>query len=204
VRYLAIAVGLTGLLALWAPVHSLGGASVKNEPAALRAPTKAEIAAAKKAGKVKVVLETEKGAITVELDGSAAPIAVANFLNLVKAGFYKGMPFHRVEPGFVIQAGDPGLVNRPAVGYSITDEKSPIKHVRGTIAMARLYGPQGMIPNSASTQFYICLGDAPHLDKIGFTAFGKVVKGLEVIDRIAVGDKIETAKIVPGTKGAGT
>jgi peptidyl-prolyl cis-trans isomerase B (cyclophilin B) len=204
-RYAPAVIALAGLLVVCgAPAYSAGGTTVKEKPEALRAPTKAEVTAAKKAGKVSVVLNTEKGAITVEVDGSAAPIAVANFLHLVKAGFYNGMPFHRVEPGFVIQAGDPRLVGRPTVSYSITDEKSPIKHTRGTIAMARLFGPQGMIPNSASTQFYICLGDAPHLDKMGFTAFGKVVKGIEVINRIAVGDKIKTAEIAQKGKGAGT
>jgi peptidyl-prolyl cis-trans isomerase B (cyclophilin B) len=161
----------------------------------LTAPTAAQVTAAKKMGKVRLQLSTTKGAIVVELEGAAAPIAVANFLNLVKAGFYDGMPFHRVEPGFVIQAGDPTLVGRPIVNYTIQDEKSPIKHTRGTIAMARLYNNRGMVPNSASTQFYICLGEAPHLDRLGFTAFGRVVKGIEVIDKIALGDKIKQTKL---------
>ncbi len=169
----------------------------KGKPATkeLRAPTAQEIAAAKKAGKIKVVMETEKGAITLELEGPAAPASVANFLNLVKADFYNGMPFHRVEPGFVIQAGDPTLVGRPTVSYTIPDERSPIKHKRGVIAMARLFDGQAMIPNSASTQFYICLGEAPHLDKMGFAPFGRVVKGIEVIDKIARGDKIKQVKL---------
>ncbi len=163
---------------------------------ALRAPTAEEIEAAKKAGKVGVLLDTEKGEITLELDGTAAPIAVANFLNLVRADFYNWMPFHRVEPGFVIQAGDPRLVERSPVGYTIEDEKSPIKHLRGTIAMARVYRGGQMVANSGSTQFYICLGDAPHLDRMGFTAFGKVIPGIEVIDQVRVGDKIRAAKIL--------
>jgi peptidyl-prolyl cis-trans isomerase B (cyclophilin B) len=169
--------------------------SSANQPE-LRAPTAEEIEAAKKAGKVRVLLDTEKGEITLELDGTAAPIAVANFLNLVRAGFYSGMPFHRVEPGFVIQAGDPRLVERPPVGYTIQDEKSPIKHLRGTIAMARVYRGGQMVPNSGSTQFYICLGDAPHLDRMGFTAFGKVIRGIEVVGQVRVGDRIRAAKIL--------
>lgn len=160
----------------------------------LRAPTAEEIEAAKKAGKTRVLLDTEKGEITLELDGTAAPIAVANFLNLVRAGFYNGMPFHRVEPGFVIQAGDPGLVGKPPVGYTIEDEKSPITHLRGAVAMARLYQGGQMVANSASTQFYICLGDAPHLDRLGFTAFGKAIRGIDVIDQVRVGDKIRAAR----------
>ena len=163
---------------------------------ALHPPTAAQINAARKQGKVKARLETSKGPIQLELDGAAAPIAVANFLNLVKAGFYRGLPFHRVEPGFVIQAGDPAQVNRPPVGYTIQDERSPIKHLRGTIAMARIYQGGQMIPNSASTQFYITLADTPHLDQLGFTAFGKVIDGMAVVDKIAVGDKILKAAVV--------
>lgn len=168
-----------------------------NPPAALHAPTDEEIAAAREAGKVRVVLGTEKGSLELELDGEAAPIAVANFLNLVNAGFYSAMPFHRVESGFVIQAGDPRRVGHPPVGYTIPDEVSPLRHVRGTLAMARLYRGNAMMPNSASTQFYICLGDAPHLDEAGFTAFGSVLEGLDVIDQIAVGDKIVEARVLP-------
>ena len=162
---------------------------------ALAPPTPDQIAAAKKMGKVRVTLATSKGDIVVELDAAAAPIAVANFLSLVSTGFYDGMPFHRVEPGFVIQAGEPALLNRPPVSYSIPDERSPIKHLRGAIAMARSYRGGQMVPNSASTQFYITLADTPHLDQIGFTAFGRVVSGLEVIDKIVVGDTIEKATV---------
>jgi len=178
------------------PAQTKGAKQTPPPPTQLRAPTEKEIEAARKAGKVMVALDTEKGKITLELDGKAAPIAVANFLNLVKAGFYNGMPFHRVEPGFVMQAGDPSLVGRPPVGYTIQDEKSAIKHTRGVIAMARQYRGGRMVPNSASTQFYICLGDAPHLDQLGFTAFGKVAKGIEVIDKIRIGNKIRTAALV--------
>ena len=173
-------------------------------PPALHAPTEEEIAAAREAGKVRLVLDTEKGPIELELDGEAAPIAVANFLNLVEVGFYTAMPFHRVEPGFVIQAGDPSRAGHPPVGYTIRDEVSPLRHVRGTLAMARLYRGNVMSPNSASTQFYICLGDAPHLDSMGFTAFGSVIEGLDVIDRIAVGDKILQARVLPQTEGDAT
>ena len=143
-----------------------------------------------------VKLETGKGVIELELDPAAAPKTVGNFVKLVKEGFYDGMPFHRVEPGFVIQAGDPALVGKPPVGYTIPDEKSPIAHTRGVIAMARVYRGNAMVPNSGSTQFYITLGDAPHLDQAGFTAFGRVTKGMEVVDKIAVGDKISKASVV--------
>jgi cyclophilin family peptidyl-prolyl cis-trans isomerase len=145
---------------------------------------------------VRVELETEKGVMELTLDPAAAPKAASNFVKLVKDGFYNDMPFHRVEPGFVIQAGDPALINRAPLGYTIPDEPSPIKHLRGVIAMARVYRGGQMVPNSASSQFYICLGDAPHLDRMGFTAFGRVTKGLDVIDKIAVGDVISKATVI--------
>ncbi|MFB3880511.1 MAG: peptidylprolyl isomerase [Armatimonadota bacterium] len=196
IRYALLVVGLTLAGCALAVAGAPRKPARKPAPPPLRAPTEREIAAAKKAGKVMVELDTDRGKMTLELDGKAAPAAVANFLNLVKAGFYNGMPFHRVEPGFVIQAGDPALVGRPPVGYTIPDEKSPIKHKRGVIAMARLYKGGQMLPNSASTQFYVCLGDAPHLDAMGFTAFGKVTKGIEVIDQVRVGDKIRKARLL--------
>jgi len=145
---------------------------------------------------VQVKLETDKGDIVLELDGAAAPLTVANFVNLVKSGFYDGIPFHRVEPNFVIQAGAPEAVAKPPVGYTIPDEGSSLKHDRGIIAMARLSRGGQMISNSASTQFYITLAPAPHLDPLGFTVFGRVTQGLEVIQKIAVGDKIRKASIL--------
>jgi peptidyl-prolyl cis-trans isomerase B (cyclophilin B) len=198
---LLVTIGLAAGLAAELPAQREGTsarvrAAAGARSAAPAAPTVEQIAAAKKQGRVQVKLATAKGDIQVELDGSAAPIAVANFLNLVKRGFYDGMPFHRVEPGFVIQAGDPALAKRPPVGYTIRDERSPIKHLRGTIAMARLYRNGQMVPNSASTQFYITLADTPHLDQMGFTAFGKVVAGMDVVDKIAVGDKIRKATVI--------
>jgi cyclophilin family peptidyl-prolyl cis-trans isomerase len=174
-----------------------GEQAIESKPPA---PPKVEKPAREKpatpAGPIRVELTTDKGMIELELDPSAAPKTVESFVRLVKEGFYDGMPFHRVEPGFVIQAGDPALVGRPPVGFTIPDEVSPIRHLRGVIAMARLYRGGQMVPNSASTQFYITLGDAPHLDKMGFTAFGRVVKGMEVADKIAVGDKIVKARVV--------
>jgi len=195
VAVLLLALGGASALAGSRAPHS-SQKSPPPKPSALRAPIEKEISAAKKAGEAMVELDTDKGKITLELDGKAAPAAVANFLNLVNAGFYNGMPFHRVEPKFVIQAGDPTLVGRPPVGYTIRDERSPIKHTRGVIAMARTYRSNQMVPNSASTQFYICLGDAPHLDQLGFTAFGKVTRGLDILDRIQIGDRIRKGTVV--------
>jgi len=166
-------------------------------PTTLAPPTAEQIAAAKKAGKVQIKLETDKGEIVLDLDGAAAPLTVANFENLVKSGFYDGLPFHRVEPGFVIQAGDPAFLGKPPVGFTIPDETSPLRHDKSVIAMARLYRGNQMVPNSASTQFYITLAPTPHLDRFGFTVFGHVAKGMDVVEKIAVGDKIRKAAMLP-------
>lgn len=197
-RFALIVALLVGLVGCRATPSSTGGESVAEKPGEPPGVTQPEMQSEGAGERPRVVLDTEKGEITVELDPAAAPLTVANFVKLVESGFYDGMPFHRVEPGFVIQAGDPKFAADPSVSPSLKDETSPIKHLRGAIAMARLFGPEGMVPNSGSTQFYICLGDAPHLDEMGFTAFGQVVEGIEVIDRIAVGDKIRAAKVVSG------
>ena len=121
----------------------------------------------------------------IELDATAAPITCENFLKLVNQGFYNGLTFHRVIPGFMIQGGCPSGTGMGGPGYGIKGEFSqngvnnPIKHTRGVISMAR-----SMNPNSAGSQFFIMHKDAPHLDG-QYAAFGKVVAGMEVVDKIA-------------------
>lgn len=123
--------------------------------------------------------------IRVELDAAAAPITVENFEKLVRAGFYDGLTFHRVIPGFMIQGGCPEGTGMGGPGWSIKGEfasngvDNPIRHTRGVISMAR-----SMDPNSAGSQFFIMHADAPHLDG-QYAAFGRVVSGLEVVDAIA-------------------
>ncbi len=125
------------------------------------------------------------GVITLELDASAAPITVANFEKLVKEGFYDGLIFHRVIAGFMIQGGDPtgtGMGGSPETikgEFAINGVNNPIRHERGVISMART-----QIPDSASSQFFICHADAFFLDG-QYAAFGKVVDGIEVVDKIA-------------------
>ncbi len=133
-----------------------------------------------------VVIEMENGGkIELELYPEAAPKTVANFEKLVKSGFYDGLIFHRVIPGFMIQGGDPqgngmGGADEKIVGeFSANGHKNPIKHERGVISMARAYNP-----NSASSQFFIMHADAPHLDG-QYAAFGRVVSGMDVVDEIA-------------------
>ena len=129
-----------------------------------------------------VIIEMENGAkIKIELDRTAAPNTVNNFLSLANKGFYNGLIFHRVIPGFMIQGGCP---DGTGMGYSIKGEfaangvKNPIKHKRGVISMAR-----AMNPNSAGSQFFIMVDDAPHLDG-QYAAFGKVTEGIDVAQAI--------------------
>ena len=132
------------------------------------------------------IIEVEKfGTIEAELYKDAAPITVDNFVKLASKGFYNGLTFHRIIKGFMIQGGCPKGNGTGGPGYSIKGEflangvNNPIKHERGVISMAR-----AMDPNSAGSQFFIMHQAAPHLDG-QYAAFGKVVKGIEVVDAIA-------------------
>ena len=121
----------------------------------------------------------------VELYPDVAPNTVNNFISLVNKGFYNGLCFHRVIEGFMIQGGDPKGNGTGGPGYSIRGEftkngfKNNLKHKRGVISMAR-----SMMPNSAGSQFFIMHADAPHLDG-QYAAFGQVIHGMDVIDKIA-------------------
>ncbi len=135
---------------------------------------------------MKAIIEVNKfGTIEVELYQDLAPITVDNFVKLVNKGFYNGLTFHRIIRGFMIQGGCPKGNGTGGPGYSIKGEFSangvnnPIKHERGVISMAR-----AMDPNSAGSQFFIMHQNAPHLDG-QYAAFGKVIKGIEVVDAIA-------------------
>lgn len=133
-----------------------------------------------------VIFEMEKGGrIEIEVDEKSAPVTAKNFLDLCRDGFYDGLTFHRIIPGFMIQGGDPNGNGTGGSGKNIRGEfamngyRNPIKHERGVISMAR-----SMMPNSASSQFFIMHADAPHLDG-QYAAFGRVVSGMEVVDEIA-------------------
>lgn len=145
------------------------------------------------AGATRAVIETNKGKIVIELYPNKAPSTVANFAKLANSGFYNGIKWHRVEPGFVIQGGDPLSKDEDpnndgtgGPGYMINAEFNDVKHVKGTVAMAR----QPQDPNSAGSQFYICLAPAPFLDG-QYTVFGQVVEGLDVVDSIQKYDVME-------------
>ena len=125
------------------------------------------------------------GTMKAELYPEIAPETVKNFVDLASKGFYNGLIFHRVIPGFMIQGGDPEGTGMGGPGYCIKGEfsangfRNDLKHTRGVLSMAR-----AMDPNSAGSQFFIMHEDSPHLDG-QYAAFGKVIEGIEVVDQIA-------------------
>jgi peptidyl-prolyl cis-trans isomerase B (cyclophilin B) len=161
-----------------------------------------------------VTLDTEEGAIVVEMLAEAAPETVRNFLNLAATGAYDTTTFSRVVKGFVIQGGDlstrahltPELARRST--RTIPDEPNAVKHVRGVVSMAR-----STQPDSATTHFFILVGDAPHLDGT-FAAFGRVASGMDLVDKInnaeLEGEKpkhpvrLNRATVAPCAKAAST
>lgn len=133
-----------------------------------------------------VTINMEDGSvIKAELYPDIAPNSVNNFISLIKNGFYDGLIFHRVIKGFMIQGGCPEGTGMGGPGYSIKGEfasngvKNNLKHTKGVLSMAR-----AMSPNSAGSQFFIMHEDAPHLDG-EYAAFGKVIEGMDVVDKIA-------------------
>lgn len=132
---------------------------------------------------VTITMENGKK-IVIELYPKIAPNTVANFVSLVQKGFYNGLTFHRVIPGFMIQGGDPNGNGSGGPGYTIKGEfssngfQNDLKHTRGVISMARAQDP-----NSGGSQFFIMVADAPSLDG-GYAAFGKVQEGMDVVDEI--------------------
>lgn len=127
----------------------------------------------------RVQFVTTKGKFTVVLFPKEAPKTVANFEKLVQKGFYNGLKFHRVIPGFVAQGGDPQGTGEGGPGYTIPDElNSTLKHIRGSLAMAKTSAP-----NSAGSQFYIAYQNLPSLDT-KYTVFGQVIDGMAVVDKL--------------------
>jgi len=141
-----------------------------------------------------LVIKTVKGDIKVELFDKLTPITAGNFLLLSESGFYSGLTFHRVVPGFVIQGGDPKGNGSGGPGFTIPDEvgKGPGLE-RGILSMAKTSAP-----DTAGSQFFIVTGEksaVSHLDK-DFTTFGKVLEGMDVVDQIKMGDKITSVEVV--------
>lgn len=134
-------------------------------------------------------IKTEKGDIVIELFGDVAPLTVSNFIKLSQDGFYNNLTFHRREEGFVIQGGDPKGDGTGGPGYTIPAEISDKKHVRGAVATARLGDAVNPTKASSGSQFYITLAETPFLDG-EYTVFGLVTSGMDIADKIQVGDKI--------------
>jgi peptidyl-prolyl cis-trans isomerase B (cyclophilin B) len=150
------------------------------------------------------VLELPEGAVQIELFTKETPKTAGNFVKLVEDGFYDGIPFHRVEPGFVVQAGDATLVGRENPALEVPAEPDKRKCVRGAVSMARSFDQAtGKYGATSPTQFFILTGDSPHLDP-DFCVFGVVVSGMDVVDRIKRDDVITRARILKvGEEAAG-
>lgn len=148
-----------------------------------------------------VTMVTVRGTILIKLFPKEAPISTANFIKLVKKGFYNGLTFHRITdldpstPSKIVQGGDPLGNGEGGPGYSIKGEfssngvKNPLTHGAGAVAMAR-----GGSPDSAGSQFYICVNPVHFLDG-NYAVFGQVIKGLGVADRLQIGDKMKKVTV---------
>jgi cyclophilin family peptidyl-prolyl cis-trans isomerase len=147
---------------------------------------------------VEAVIKTDKGDIVLQFYPDVAPVTVASFLHLARTGFFNGTAFHRVEPGFVIQGGDPKSkdpnakdVGTGGPGYYLPAEFNDRPHKTGTLSMARSQNP-----NSGGSQFFICLADTPSLDG-QYTVFGNTVAGMDVVNKITPGDVMREVIIRP-------
>ncbi len=150
-----------------------------------------EIVGEETMGEKYAVIETDKGTIKAKLYTEKAPISTKNFIELAERGFYNGLVFHRVVPNFVIQTGDPTATGAGGSDKSIPLEIHPdLKHELGAFGMARTSDP-----NSATSQFYIVIGDAGFLDG-NYAVFGQTLEGMEVAQKIAQGDKMKRVVIV--------
>jgi cyclophilin family peptidyl-prolyl cis-trans isomerase len=137
-------------------------------------------------------MQTDKGEIVFELFEEEAPKTVSNFIYLTKGGYYDGLTFHRHEPGFVIQGGDPSGNGTGGPGYRFEDEKVTRAYEKGIVAMANAG------PNTNGSQFFIMLADVP-LPPL-YTIFGRVTKGLDVVDQIRAGDKMTSVIVEAKSK----
>ena len=182
---------LLGLCILLVVTGAVLAQTSKKAPASKPAPAKAAAASQDQSDEV-AVLQTKLGKIVIRFFPDKAPNHVKNFISLCKSGFYNGTKFHRTIPGFMIQGGDPntikgdpstwgqgGHVDASGKEVTLKAEFNDVHHARGVVSMAR-----SQDPNSASSQFFICVADAGFLDH-QYTAFGEVIQGMDVVDKIA-------------------
>ena len=144
--------------------------------------------------KYEAVIATSKGEIRVTLNAEKAPWSVNNFVYLAKSGFYDGLTFHRVEPDFVIQGGDPQGNGTGGPGYTVKSEIG-LPHIQGALAWARLSDGVNPERRSSGSQFYICLKAVPFLDG-AYTVFGQTISGMDVVAKIQKGDVIQKVTVV--------
>ena len=155
-----------------------------------------QVASANEANGDKILLNTSKGEVIINLMPEIAPVHVARIVELVKSGFYDGVIFHRIIPGFMAQTGDPKGNGTGGSGTNLKAEFSDYKYINGTVGMART-----MDPNSADSQFFICFDGCGHLTG-QYTVWGQVETGMEVVEALNIGeppadpDKILSAKII--------
>jgi cyclophilin family peptidyl-prolyl cis-trans isomerase len=138
-------------------------------------------------------IDTDRGTIEVEMAVLDAPLTVDNFITLARQGFFNGLTFHRVVPNFVVQAGDPRGDGEGGPGFTIRDEINQRPYLRGQVGMALDWADTG------GSQFFITQSPQPHLDG-RYTAFGHVVSGFEVVDRLEVGDVIRRIRVWDGVQ----
>lgn len=153
-------------------------------------PTEANVDATKK---YTAIIKTSKGEIECELFVKDAPLSVTNFKQLADGGFYNGLTFHRVEDGFVIQGGDPTGTGSGGPGYTIPAEIGK-PHLKGALAWARTGDSVNPKRRSSGSQFYITLATTPFLDG-AYTVFGQTTKGMDVVEKIERGDRIEGIEV---------
>jgi len=135
------------------------------------------------------IINTTEGVIKFKFYSKDAPNTVKRIAELIEKGFYNGLTFHRIVPGFVVQGGDPSGTGTGGSGQKLKAEFNHRRHVEGSIAMARAADP-----DSADSQFYICLGTHPHLDH-SYTVFGQVIEGMDIVKKLKVGDKMTSIVI---------
>jgi cyclophilin family peptidyl-prolyl cis-trans isomerase len=143
-------------------------------------------------------IETDRGTIQIELAVLDAPLTVENFVALARKGFFDGLSVHRVVPNFVVQDGDPRGDGESGPGYSIRDELNQRPYLRGTVGMA--LDPW---PDTGGSQYFITHSPQPHLDG-RYTVFGRVISGMDVVDKIQQGDVVRRVRIWDGTQPTAT
>lgn len=172
---------------------SFAGAQTKGEKMTTKTWTEPKVANVDVSKKYTAVILTSKGEIVCELFAKDAPLSVTNFKYLADGGFYNGLTFHRVEPNFVVQGGDPTATGSGGPGYTIAAEiKKP--HPKGALAWARTGDAVNPQRRSSGSQFYITLEATPFLDN-QYTVFGQTIQGMDVVGKLQKGDKIESVVV---------